>query len=72
MKFKDFISSMSDAQLDAYALRCGTSANYLRGHLKGGTRVPRAKLLNALWQNSKGKVSKQDVFEHFLSPKIAA
>ena len=65
MKLSDYIDSMTEAEQNAYALRCGTTGKYLRGHIKFATRVPRAALMKALSANSGGAVSSAEVFQHF-------
>lgn len=66
MKFTEFLESMNEQELEAYANRCETSVLYIRNHLRGASRVPRPKLMNLLWQNSDGCVSREELHDHFL------
>lgn len=72
MTFSEFLSEMNEDELTAYAERCETSVLYIRNHLKGASRVPRPKLMAALWQNSTGKVSREEVHNHFFPIQTSA
>lgn len=66
MTFDAYINSLTPQQLEDYAKRCGTSVLYLKNHLRGATRAPRLSLLNKLWQESGGAISRTDVLDHFF------
>jgi hypothetical protein len=66
MTFNDFYKSMSPEELSDYADRCGTTVLYLKHQLRRANKVPRNILLNNLWQESGGKLSRQDVLDHFF------
>ena len=68
MKFNEFIASKSDDDLQAYAQRCGTTVFYLKNQLKNAYKTPRNRLLNALWQESNGELSRDEVMQHFFPP----
>lgn len=72
MKFCDFLSEMTEQEQEDYAIKCGTSYLYLRNHLKVASRIPRPKLMRALWENSGGKVSREELHDHFLPISEAA
>lgn len=65
MKFRDFLTQLSQQELNAYAQRAGTTSGYLKTHLYYGYKEPRKKLRKALSVASDGKVSEAEVFEHF-------
>ncbi|MCK0153880.1 hypothetical protein MWU49_09205 [Alcanivorax sp. S6407] len=65
MTLYEYIDGLTEAEQDAYAGRCGTTGKYLRGHIKGATRIPRPALMKALSVESSGEVSLDDVFRHF-------
>lgn len=70
MTFTEYLSSLSMAEQDAYAERCGTTGKYLRTHIRPGTRTPRKDLMHALAEESGGEVSIEAVLIHFglISP----
>jgi len=65
MKLPEYIKSLSDDELIAYAQRCGASAKYIRSHIYYSRREPRKALREALARESQGKVSLQEVLDHF-------
>ncbi|TEU30106.1 hypothetical protein [Alkanindiges illinoisensis] len=65
MKFRDFLIQLSPEELEAYAIRAGTTPGYLMTHLLYGYKEPRKKLRKALAAESNGQVSEMDVLEHF-------
>ena len=72
MTLLEYINSLSEADQERYAVRCGTTLKYLRGHIKGATRIPRPALLRALSAESGGAVGFDSVLEHFgLVPTAA-
>lgn len=74
MSFAKFVKSLSRPELEAYAQRCGTTANYITVHLLHATKEPRKKLREALANESDGKVSLNEVLQHFsmIEPQSAA
>lgn len=65
MRFRDFILKMTPEELEKYAKASGTTSGYLKTHLLYGYKEPRRKLRNALVKASNGKVSEQEVLQHF-------
>lgn len=65
MTLKDFITSMTVAEQDAYARKCKTTGNYLRIHILYARKECRKALREALSANSGGKVSPTEVLQHF-------
>lgn len=65
MKLRDYIGSLSPEQADEYAARCGTTTNYLTTHIRYATKEPSVKLIKALAQGSEGRVSMNEVLEHY-------
>ena len=66
MTFRDFYSSMSPGELEKYAGRCGTTVLYLKHQLRRANKTPRRALLDSLWRESEGKLTRQDVLDHFF------
>ncbi|KAF2395421.1 hypothetical protein [Pseudomonas frederiksbergensis] len=65
MKLRDYINSLSPEQLEAYAARCSTTANYLGTHIRYATKEPSVKLIRALARESEGNVMLKEVLEHY-------
>lgn len=65
MKLREYIESLSQEEQDEYAIRAGTTGNHLRMHLKHARKIPRLDLMMGLWEGSKGRVSRQEVLDHF-------
>lgn len=65
MKFRDFILNMTPDELNQYAKATGTTTGYLKTHLLYGYKEPRKNLRKALAEHSGGKVSEQEVLQHF-------
>jgi hypothetical protein len=65
MKLGDYIKSLTDDELKAYARRCNSSAAYISGHIYYARKEPRKALREALSRESLGNVSPQEVLEHF-------
>lgn len=73
MKLSDYINSLTDEQRAEYALRCGTTDNYLRVHVVRATKECRKRLREALASESQGKVTLEEVLQHFgIIPEKAA
>ncbi|HCA5259967.1 hypothetical protein NQ999_15115 [Acinetobacter baumannii] len=71
MKFRDFILNMTPYELEEYAKAVGTTCGYLKTHLLYGYKEPRKNLRKALAEQSGGKVSEQEVLQHFgLCPSL--
>lgn len=66
MSFDDFYKSMAPEELESYAERCGTTVLYLKHQLRRANKAPRLNLLNSLWRESDGKLTRQDVLDHFF------
>jgi hypothetical protein len=66
-KFRKFFLGLSLQEQDAYAKRAGTTVNYIRTHLVyvPPRKTPRPPLLRALAYASSGRLSLDDVLEHF-------
>lgn len=65
MKLRDYINSLSPEQLEAYAGRCSTTANYLGTHIRYATKEPSVKLIRSLARESGGSVTLNEVLEHY-------
>lgn len=65
MKLRDYIDQLDSAQLKAYAERCGIAVSYLRLHVKYASKDPSVSLLKSLTLQSEGRVSLEEVLEHF-------
>lgn len=71
MRLFDYIGSLDEKELDDYAKRCDTTVNYLAGHIKHARRIPNKELFTKLATESKGNVTKHEVFEHFYKETAA-
>ncbi len=65
MRLADYIQSLSPEAREVYARRCGTTPSYLRIHIITAKKEPRRALREALARESEGKVSLEEVLEHF-------
>lgn len=65
MKLADYIRSLTTAERDDYARRCGTTPGYLNIHILHSRKEPRRALREALARESSGNVSMPEVLEHF-------
>lgn len=65
MKLRAYIGSLSPAELEGYAARCSTTANYLGTHVRYATKEPSVKLMRALARESEGSVAMLEVLEHY-------
>lgn len=67
MQLIPYFDSLSEAEQEAYAGRCGTTAKYLSTHImyRPARKIPRRELMYALAEHSCGKVSFDDVLKHF-------
>lgn len=65
MTLREYIDSLTSEQLDSYAKRCGTTANYLKVKVKYRRCEPRRALREALSRESDGMVSEDCVLIHF-------
>jgi len=65
MKFRDYIRSLNNDQINVYADACHTTSDYIRVHLVYARKTPRPALLKALAFNSGGNVTELEVLQHF-------
>lgn len=65
MKLDAYIKSLSDDDLKAFAERCESTVAYISNHVYYARKEPRKALREALSRESQGKVSPQEVLEHF-------
>lgn len=65
MKLSDYIKSLSEDALASYAERCKSTPAYISNHILHARKEPRKLLREALSRASEGKVSHQEVLEHF-------
>lgn len=65
MNFKDYLNQLSEAELEDYAQRSGTTKAYLMTHLLYAYKEPRKRLRKALAEQSNGQVTEAEVLEHF-------
>lgn len=65
MKLRQYIHSMNQQSMIAYAERCRISPSYLRIHVKYASKDPSVTLIKALARHSQGSVSLAEVLEHF-------
>ena len=70
MTFQEFINSMTEAEQDAYAVRCGTTGHNLRAHVKWARKVSRRDRIYAYSENSNGCVSHRAVLLHFYPERL--
>ncbi|OBX35640.1 hypothetical protein A8U91_04714 [Halomonas elongata] len=69
MLLREYLKSLDENELEAYAQRAGTSAKYLRSHVMGATRGASIKFMRALASASDGQVSLIDVLVHYGVPR---
>ena len=65
MKLSDYIKSLTEDELKAYATRCESTPAYISSHVYYARKEPRKALREALSRESQGNVSQQEVLEHF-------
>jgi hypothetical protein len=65
MKLRDYINSLDNEALTAYAGHCRIAVSYLRLHVKYASKDPSVSLIKSLARESKGSVSLAEVLEHF-------
>ena len=70
-KFKKYIKSLTDNDLERYAKLCGTSVGYINTNLLFAHRRPRNSLWSRLVANSDGMLVDADMVEHFITKKVA-
>lgn len=63
--FFEYISKMSDEDLEKFAQVSGTTPNYIKRHLIYKKKIPRPEMIEALVFASEGYFSKHD-FVHWL------
>lgn len=72
MNYSKFFFSMTQAQQDRYALRAGTTGNYLRTHVfvpLKRRKIPRRDKIESLVKAAKGAVSMDDVLSFLYKSK---
>lgn len=67
MELISYFESLKPADQQAYAERCGTTANYLSIHIMctPPRKMARPPLMHSLADESRGKVSFDEVLKHF-------
>lgn len=65
MQLREYLKSMDETGLEAFAQRAGTSAKYLRKHVIGGSRGASLKFMRSLANASEGDVSLTEVLIHY-------
>jgi hypothetical protein len=65
MKLSDYINSLTKAEREDYARRCGTTPGYLQIHVLHARKECRRRLREALARESNSNVSISEVLEHF-------
>ncbi len=65
MKLSEYIKSLDSTGLESYAQRCNTSPAYIASHIFYARKEPRKALREALARESQGRVSLQEVLDHF-------
>lgn len=70
--FNEFIETLhKNGQLDDYALRVGTSSQYLFTHLKHRRKIPSKTFMQILAKESRGEFSFHDLVLWFYGLKVA-
>jgi len=69
-KFRHFLNDMSEEQLQDFAARCGTTPAYLMVQLRRAYKVPRRDFMAALVLNSGGRLSRDDLLDHFYPESL--
>lgn len=65
MTLREYIKTLDQAGLEAYASRCRTTVNYLTTHIVYATKEPSVRLMKTLAAESDGAVSLNEVLEHY-------
>lgn len=65
MTLREFIKTLDQAGLEAYANRCSTTVNYLTTHIVYATKEPSVRLMKTLAAESDGAVTLNEVLEHY-------
>lgn len=78
LDFCSFVTALDRAdrengtnELDVYAQKCGTSASYLRTHLRHRYKIPRPDLMQALADHSEDRFSYEDIVRWFYNLEVA-
>lgn len=70
--FNEFIEQLhKEGELEEYALRVGTSAQYLFNHLKHRRKIPNKQFMQILASESKGAFTFKDLVLWFYGLKTA-
>ena len=72
MRFAEYFLGLDEAQRTAYAERAGTTTEYIRAQLVRAKKVPRRDLFDALIQASEGRVTREELLDHFYPPRPLA
>lgn len=72
MDFRQWFLSLSDEERESYAEKAGTTAGYIRVHLIGRRKIPRAELMNRLAAASDGKWTVPALLAFFYRTREAA
>ena len=59
------------SQLAEYAQKCGTSASYIKSHLRHRYKIPRPELMQALADHSGNRFSYEDLVRWFHNLEVA-
>lgn len=65
MKFSDYYKSLDEKGKEDFARRVITTTKYIEIKLLPRRSIPRDELMRALWEQSDGNVSREEVLEHF-------
>ena len=71
MNFKTYFRNLAREDREAYAVKAGTSANYIDNHLVSKNKIPRKKLMESLAAASNGKLSYSDIVDYFYKSEAA-
>lgn len=72
MTLREYIDSLNNNELEAYAVRCGTTLLHMTVKIKYARCQPRPTLRDALSAQSHGQVSPEAVLVHFGILKFPA
>jgi len=65
MNFRDYYQNLTSDQRTAYANRAGTTIGYIESHLLSRRKIPKRPTMNKLVKASRGKLTLQDLLNHF-------
>ncbi len=67
-KFRSYWLSLDIKQRHEYATRSGTTASYIANQLLGKRRNPKTETKIKLVKASGGKITREDILDHFYPP----